>query len=311
METSNLINECEICQTRRTLVTRPIIWLIISYYARERYLADLIDFRYYSDVNDEYKWMLVIIDSLIKFMWTIPLKEKAGRSVAPAIRKIFMINRPPLIFHTDNGREFCNDLMTNMLDEFKIINVRRRARCPWSQGQIERANQTIKWMIVSMLLSLEMPGKCTSIREDATCSYNMVFHATTDNFLFYLMYELPIREIMRQDRIESALEAIDNEEIIPEAIDVSDREALRPQACLKGDILDPESTENDTNTYIEVDPLVHENEFIIREDARRATISAVNRMVRGSICRNDYIEFTLGDRVQVRPDTDANESTRI
>lgn len=230
VEILTVVSECEICQARRTLVTRPIIRPIVSYYIRERYLADLIDFRYYSDVNNGYKWMLVVIDSFSKFMWTVPLRDKSGGAVVPAIRSIFVTNGIPLILHTDNGKEFCNDLMMNMLDEFEVRHVRGRARCPWIQGQVERANQTIKWAIASMLMSLELPGKWSCVREDATYSYNMIRHSTTGNSPFNLFLGLPIRQRMREDRLESVLyhfqydqqhieddtSEIDKDELLPE-----------------------------------------------------------------------------------------------
>lgn len=133
------------------------------------------------------------------------LKEKTARSVVPAIRTIIMTNGPPLILHTDNGQKFCNDDMTNMLDEFNVMHVRRRARCPWIQGQVERANQTIKWNLASNLRSLDLPGRWTIIREDATYSYNMTRHSTISNTPFNLMRGLPIRQVMREDRHEPIL----------------------------------------------------------------------------------------------------------
>lgn len=51
-----------------------------------------------------------------------------------------------------------------------------------------------------------------------------------------------------------------------------------------------------------------ETNILMRDDARRATETAVNRMVSRSTWRNDYLEFKIGTRVQIRPDTDANEA---
>ncbi|KAG0438248.1 hypothetical protein DMUE_3202 [Dictyocoela muelleri] len=54
-ETSDMVNGCEICQSRRALVTKPIIRPNIAVHQRERYIVDLVDFRYYSDVNNGFK----------------------------------------------------------------------------------------------------------------------------------------------------------------------------------------------------------------------------------------------------------------
>ncbi|KAF9762396.1 hypothetical protein NGRA_2042 [Nosema granulosis] len=97
---------------------------------------------------------------------------------------------PSLLLHSDDGREFCNELMTLMLEEFQVRHVRGRARCQWIQGQVERANQTIKWMIGSRLLSLNTPGKWTNVKESATYSYNHMRHGKTFNTPFFLFFGL-------------------------------------------------------------------------------------------------------------------------
>lgn len=255
--------------------------------------------------------MLVVIDSFTKFMWTYPLKEKAGRTAVPAIRSLFMTNGPSLILHTDNGREFCNDLMTNMLSEFEVRHVRGRARCPWIQGQVERANQTIKWMIASMLLTLELPGKWNTIREDATYSYNMMRHSTTGNSPFTLMHGLPIRQLMSENVLESVLyhHAIDDADIGDEQ-GISERDETILTDNLDLNNIEPvysEESIEDTDNNIDR----QETTALVRESARRATRTAVDRMVRRSTWRNDFLEFTVGTRVLIRPDLDANESTRI
>ena len=61
-----------------------------------------------------------------------------------------------------------------------------------------------------MLMSSEQPGKWTVVREKATYSYNMLRHSTTGNTPFKLMHGLPIRHLMNEERLESALYGIDN-----------------------------------------------------------------------------------------------------
>ncbi|KAG0432323.1 Pro-Pol polyprotein [Dictyocoela muelleri] len=194
---------CEICQSRRSLITRTIIRPIVSYNPRERYNADLIDFRYYSEVNDGCKWMLVVVDSFSKYMWTVLLNDKSGPLIFSAIKTIFMINGHSFILHTDNGREFCNVIMRDMLTEFDVRHVKGRARCPWIQRQVERANQTIKWMIGSMLMTLNAPGKWTLVREDANYYYNTMRHSTTSKTSFTLMFGLPINDIIQPEVLAS------------------------------------------------------------------------------------------------------------
>ena len=74
--------------------------------------------------------------------------------------------------------------MRIMLEDFRVRNVRGRARCFWIQGQVERANQTIKWMIGSLLLCADILGEWKVVREEATYSYNIMRHSTTGNKSF-------------------------------------------------------------------------------------------------------------------------------
>ncbi|KAF9761419.1 Pro-Pol polyprotein [Nosema granulosis] len=147
-----------------------------------------------------------MVDSFSKYMWTVPLKVKSASAVVPAIRTIFMTFGPIFLLHSDNGREFCNELMTLMLEEFQVRHVRGRARCPRIQGQVERANQTIKWMFGSRLLSLNTPGKWTNVRESATHSYNHMRHGTTSNIPFVLFFGPSIRDLMQEDYLIMVIE---------------------------------------------------------------------------------------------------------
>lgn len=309
-DVSDMISECEICQSHRSLVTRPIIRPIIAKHPRERYIVDLIDFRYYSEVNDGFKWMLVMVDSFSKFMWTVPLIDKSASTVVPAIKTIFMTYGQSFLLHSDNGKEFCNSSMRDMLETFNVRHVRGRARCPWIQGQVERANQTIKWMIGSKLLSLNTPGKWSQVREDVTHAYNNMRHSTTANTPFICMFGPPIRELMQEDLINSIIDSEisnneDTEEVSNEGLPMDNLHPDNINAFVPEEI-EPEG-ENQENAS--VDRLINSSTDI-RDAARVATQRAADRMVARSMWRNDYVEFQIGARVLVRPDIDSNQQTR-
>lgn len=76
-------------------------------------------------------------------MWTVVCKEKAGRSAVPAIRSIMKTSGQPYLLYSDNGGEFCNDLIRNLPNVFEVRHARGRARNPWSQGQVELSNKLL------------------------------------------------------------------------------------------------------------------------------------------------------------------------
>ena len=50
----------------------------------------------------------MVIDVFSKFGWIVPLKDKTGKTVANAFKKIFKEKRIPKFLWTDKGKEFYN-----------------------------------------------------------------------------------------------------------------------------------------------------------------------------------------------------------
>ncbi|KAG0441836.1 Gag-Pol polyprotein, partial [Dictyocoela muelleri] len=170
---------CNICNARNLLNTRPLITPIRAYFIGERLIFDLIDLRHYSKQNSGYKWLLVGLDSFSKFAWTFALKTKTADEVVKSIEIVFLTFKPPLILHTDNGREFVNQKMRDLCSKHDVRHVRGRARCPWVQGQVERLNQTLKFMISSRCYSDNLNFSWSCIHLEITYWYNQMIHGTT------------------------------------------------------------------------------------------------------------------------------------
>ena len=54
---------------------------IIPLYKDETWSADLIDKSSLSKYNNNYKFILTVIDKFTKYAWAIPLKSKSGLSI--------------------------------------------------------------------------------------------------------------------------------------------------------------------------------------------------------------------------------------
>ena len=54
-----------------------------------------------------------------------------------------MLEGFPSIVQSDNGKEFKNQVLQNYLKSVNVISKFGRPRHPQSQGQVERANQTL------------------------------------------------------------------------------------------------------------------------------------------------------------------------
>lgn len=83
--------------------------------------ADLIDFQKYSKCNKGYKYVLIVIDSLSKYVWVNPLKSKEKSCVANAMQEILANSlRNPKHLQTDLGKEFYNNTFEKLMKKYNI-----------------------------------------------------------------------------------------------------------------------------------------------------------------------------------------------
>ena len=70
--------------------------------------ADLADIHKYSTVNNDYNFILVILDVFSRFAWALPIKNKTATEVANAFESVFNSGAVCQRLWTDRGREFYN-----------------------------------------------------------------------------------------------------------------------------------------------------------------------------------------------------------
>ncbi|KAG0428928.1 KRAB-A domain-containing protein 2, partial [Dictyocoela muelleri] len=286
-EIENVLRQCPQCVARNLMNTRPPITPIRAYFIRERYCFDLVDLRRYNEINDEFNWLLVGLDSFSKFAWTFALKSKNSNEVVSAIKKVILTFGQPFIIHTDNGREFCNNNMNAICEKYNIRHVRGRARCPWVQGQVERLNQTLKFSISSTCFSLNIPGRWTRVYEEVTYSYNCFLHETTRHSPFELMFGRSVDDCLER---HYSIEDLNNY--------ISHIEQLN---SLYNDDIDENFIYNAWNIN-EIDN--------IRSRAIYNSDIAGERMVERSMWPNDTIPMIIGQKVIRRVHLDNNRTTR-
>ena len=118
----------------------------------ERVQIDLIDMRHSPD--GEFNWIGHFTDHMTKFHILFPCKNKSAPEVAKLIEeRVLAYLGPPHIFHSDNGREFVNNLLHSLLDNWSSGNVTfvtGRPRHSQSQGLVERGNAIIEDKIAAI-----------------------------------------------------------------------------------------------------------------------------------------------------------------
>ena len=72
-----------------------------------------------------------------------PIKSKSAAEVCRLLLDVMYRYGPPRIIQTDNGKEFNNASLTEVVEEMRILKINGRPYHPQSQGRVERLNQTL------------------------------------------------------------------------------------------------------------------------------------------------------------------------
>ena len=84
-------------------------------------------------------------DHLTKFVNLRALKTKRAEEVAHNLLHIFADKGAPRILHTDNGKEFANSVLKELLEMWPECRlVHGKPRHSQSQGSVERANRDVQ-----------------------------------------------------------------------------------------------------------------------------------------------------------------------
>lgn len=79
------------------------------------------EYKHLLKANDDYKYILNVIDISSKYAWCIPLKTKTGLEVSKAFENILTSSkRIPKHLHVDKGKEFYNKDFKQVLDKYDI-----------------------------------------------------------------------------------------------------------------------------------------------------------------------------------------------
>ena len=97
-----------------------------------------------------YRWIGHYMDHWSKFHVLFPLSRKTAAEVGLNLQtKIFSFLGIPRILHSDNGREFVNVIVQNLVKEWpgETTIVNGKPRNPKCQGLIEQGNSLVEKMI--------------------------------------------------------------------------------------------------------------------------------------------------------------------
>uniref|UniRef100_A0A2S2QZI3 KRAB-A domain-containing protein 2 n=1 Tax=Sipha flava TaxID=143950 RepID=A0A2S2QZI3_9HEMI len=142
---------CETCQKKKKLGKKGLVSKTILHTGfNSRCQIDLIDIQ--SQPDAQFRFILNYQNHLTKFVLLRPLQTKRAEEVASHVLDIFLTFGAPVLLHSDNGREFVNNVITDLTalwPELKIVHG--KPRHSQSQGSIERANQDVEQILASWM----------------------------------------------------------------------------------------------------------------------------------------------------------------
>lgn len=137
-----VIQECDTCKVHKKPNPRPIVGFPLASEYNETVAVDLHQL-------ENNVWYLHIIDEFTRFSAGCVVRSKhASVFVKCFLRHWISIHGPPRRLFSDNGGEFDNDEVRDMAENFSIEIVTTPAYSPWSNGLLERHNQTLTDMLL-------------------------------------------------------------------------------------------------------------------------------------------------------------------
>ena len=135
---------CGVCQKIKT-TGRVIIPPTLKIETNRPFELMAIDLVSLPRTKEGYIGILVMVDHFTKWLTVFPIKNKQARSIVNVLEyNIFpTLLRLPERLLSDNGSEFVNFEVADLLERLNIHHIRTTAYKPSSNGAVERVNRTI------------------------------------------------------------------------------------------------------------------------------------------------------------------------
>ena len=141
----------------------------------DQWEADLVDVQGLAKFNNNFKYLLTCIDTLSKYAFTVPLKDKTGNSIVKAFRKIFR-ERQPRKLRTDSGKEFLNRPVQTFLKTRNIIFFTSKNET--KSAIVERFNRTLRAKMWRYFTASNQQ-RYVDVLQHLVDSYNETVHSST------------------------------------------------------------------------------------------------------------------------------------
>ncbi|KAG0418124.1 Gag-Pol polyprotein [Dictyocoela roeselum] len=311
----NVVRDCEVCRFSFPMKTSDKTSHVIASFPNQRFQIDLIDLKKISDINEDYKYILSVIDIYSRFGIVRALKSKSGGIIANTLREIFYEYGPCQILQSDNGLEFKNAHVQELCEEFNITQIHGRPNHPQSQGIVERFNQTIT-RFISKQLNNEKDKIWYDKLKKVVYYYNITAHAAFKKSPF-----VKYRNIKGFNTIIPDLN-----EILPNSGENKNSAEMKMTSNLEEIAkLIPNSEENSAKNAVETPVLIetHESNMISDFESEDEFLKSwvvgeknlnekyYKRMDKKMNVHDSKYDFCIGKKVRVYKDFGTNPSLKL
>ena len=136
--------------------------------------ADLADLSHLMKYNDQYRYLLCVIDVFSKYAWVVPIKNKMGKTLIQAFQSILKQGRSCISFQSDKGSEFKNKDFQHFLKK-KNIHFFTTENPETKASVVERFQRTLKsrmWKYFTYKKTL----RYVDVLQDLVLGYNHAYH---------------------------------------------------------------------------------------------------------------------------------------
>ena len=201
--------ECEPCQKRKTSHRPPLLPMGHIPVTRpfQRVAIDLVE---YKTISQGCKYVLSVIDHMTRFVILTAIENKtAEKVVRTLIERVFSVFGVPDILHSDQGKEFENQLVKELQSVLGYEKSRTTPYRPQGNSVLERVHSTLHNML-AMYCDVghsNWAELLPFVQMAHNTAYNTV-HETPHYSMFGRMPTLPIDIIMGLPRAEVPVTAL-------------------------------------------------------------------------------------------------------
>lgn len=141
----NYIESCLTCQRnkiQRKSFQAPMVIISQSTEPFEQVSMDLVSYSETSDNNNKY--VLTLQDELTRYVQAYPIPDKEAATVASRLLQFCQHFDVPKRFHSDQGKEFLNNIMKQLMKFLGSSQTFNTAYHPQTNGALERFHATLR-----------------------------------------------------------------------------------------------------------------------------------------------------------------------